>query len=63
MIRCRMSYRTRCEDGNDTNNFAHPLNRPAFVISPYVYNQKTSLGLFLPKFQDWHEYLLWIMVQ
>ncbi|NJM73866.1 MAG: endoribonuclease MazF [Scytonema sp. RU_4_4] len=23
-------------------------HRPAFVISPYAYNEKTSLGLFMP---------------
>ena len=35
-------------DFNPTKGHEQRGNRPAFVISPYVYNQKTSLGLFLP---------------
>ncbi len=35
-------------DFNPTKNHEQRDYRPAFVISPYIYNQKTSLGLFLP---------------
>ncbi len=35
-------------DFNPTKGHEQRGYRPAFVISPYIYNQKTSLGLFLP---------------
>lgn len=35
-------------DFNPTKGHEQRGYRPAFVISPYIYNKKTSLGLFLP---------------
>lgn len=35
-------------DFNPTKGHEQRGYRPAFVISPYIYNQKTSLALFLP---------------
>jgi mRNA interferase MazF len=31
-----------------TKGHEHKGHRPAFVISPYTYNEKTSLALFMP---------------